>query len=68
MPPMAMTTPDPLKQMRQKQAAEAKLLATQNKQRDGIRREQEKIRAAEAAEKKANAERLENPTPQRTQQ
>jgi hypothetical protein len=68
MPPMTRTTPDPLKQMRQKQAAEAKLLAAQNKQREGIRREQEKIRAAEAAEKKANAERLETQPPLRPQQ
>ena len=49
--------------MRQKQAAEAKLLAAQNRQREGIRKEQEKIRAAEAAKKKANEERLENQTP-----
>ena len=59
---MTRTTSDPLKQMRQKQAAEATLLAAQNRQREGIRREQEKIRATEAAEKKANAERLKNPT------
>ena len=58
-----MTTPDPLKKIRQKQAAEAKLVAAQNRQRGGIRKEQEKIRAAEATEKQANAERLKNPTP-----
>jgi hypothetical protein len=60
---MDMTTPDPLKKIRQKQAAEAKLVAAQNRQRGGIRKEQEKIRAAEATEKQANAERLKNPTP-----
>jgi hypothetical protein len=52
---MDKTTLDSLKQVRQKQAAEAKLLATQNKQREGIRKEQEQIRATEASEKQANA-------------
>ena len=52
--------------MRQKQAAEAKLLAAQNRQSEGLRKEQEKIRAAEAAKKKGNEERLANQTPQRT--
>ena len=67
MPPMTRGTPDPLKQMRQQQAAEAKLLAAQNRQREGIRKEQEKIRAAEAAEKKANQDRLANKkTPENT--
>jgi cytoskeletal protein RodZ len=67
MPSLARATPDPLKQMRQQQAAEAKLLAAQNRQREGIRREQEKIRAAEAAEKKANQDRLaNNTTPENT--
>ena len=67
MPSMARATPDPLKQMRQQQAAEAKLLAAQNRQREGVRKEQEKIRAAEAAEKKANQDRLANKkTPENT--
>jgi hypothetical protein len=51
--------------MRQKQAAEAKLMAAQNRQREGLRKEQEKLRAAEAAEKKANEERLANQPPPR---
>jgi hypothetical protein len=58
MPPMTRATPDPLKQMRQQQAAEAKLLAAQNRQREGLRKEQEKTRAAEAAEKQTNQDRL----------
>jgi hypothetical protein len=67
MPPLARATPEPLKQMRQQQAAEAELLAAHNRQREGIRREQEKIRAAEAAEKKANQDRLaNNKTPKNT--
>ncbi len=41
-------------------------MAAQNRQRAWIRREQEKIRAAEAAEKQSNAERLKNPTPLET--
>ena len=52
---MDRTTPDPLKQIRKKKAAEAKLPAAHTKQREGICKEQEKIRAAEAAEKQANA-------------
>jgi hypothetical protein len=36
--------------MRQKQVADAKLLATENRQRAGVLKEQEKIRATEAAE------------------
>jgi len=47
--------------MRQKQAADAKQLAAENGQRAGVRKEQEKIRAAEAAEKQANADRLKTP-------
>ena len=50
MPPIDKTNPDPLKKMRQKQAAEAKLLAAQNRQREGIRKEQANMRAAKAAE------------------
>jgi len=61
MPPMERQLPDPLKQMRQKQAAVAKLLAAKNRQREGIRKEQDKIRAAEEAEKQTNAERLKKP-------
>ena len=55
--------PSPLKQLRQQQAAEAKLLAFQTGQRAGVLREQEKIREADAAEKTANAERLKTPLP-----
>ena len=61
MPPMDMQIPDPLKLMRHKQAAEAKLLATERRQRSGVLKEQAKIREAEAAEKAANAERLITP-------
>ena len=38
-------------------------MASQNRQRERIRKEQEKIRATKAAENQANEERLENPTP-----
>ncbi len=61
MRPMSRHVPDPLKQLRQKQAAEAKLPAAQERQRSGQLREQEKIREAEAAKKAANAERLKTP-------
>ena len=54
--------PDPLKQMRQKQAAEAKLLVAQQRQRAGALREHAKIREGEAVEKAANTERLRTPT------
>ena len=47
--------------MRQKQAAKAKLLATHARQREGIRKEQEKLRAAKAVEKQANADRMKTP-------
>ena len=63
MPMMARQTPDSLKQMRQKQATDAKQLAAKNRQRAGVLKEQEKIRAAEAAEKKANEHRLRSPIP-----
>jgi hypothetical protein len=43
MPLMEPQLPDPLKQMRQKQAANAKLLVAHTKQREGIRKEQDKI-------------------------
>jgi hypothetical protein len=49
--------------MRQKQVANANILATQSRQREGIRKEQEKIRAAKAAKKQANAERLNTQPP-----
>ena len=54
--------PDPIKQMRQKQADEAKLLAAQERQRSGVLKEQAEIREEEAAEKAANAERLKTPS------
>ena len=63
MPPMARQTLDPLKQMRHKQAADAKRLAAENRQRAGALKEQEQIRAAEAAEKQANEDRLKAPIP-----
>ncbi len=53
---MEMQFPDPLKQMRQKQAAEAKQLVAQHPQRARILKEQAKLRAREAAEKQANAD------------
>jgi len=40
---MARQTPDPLKQMRQKKAADAKQLAAKNIQRTGVLKEQERI-------------------------
>jgi len=55
--------PDPLKQMRQKHATDAKLLATQNRQKEGLRKEQDMIRAVEAEEKQANAYCLKPPPP-----
>ena len=55
---------DPLKQMRQKQAAEAKLLATQQRKRSDVLTEQAKIREAKAVEKAANEERLKTLQPQ----
>jgi hypothetical protein len=61
MPPMERQLPDPLKKMRQKHAADAKLLASQTIQKKGIRKEQDKIRVAEATEKHANQERLKTP-------
>ena len=39
MPPLERQLLDPLKQMRQKPAADAKLLVTHNRQREGIRKE-----------------------------
>ena len=63
MPPLTMLALDPLKQMRQKHATDAKLLAAQKRQRAGALKEQERIRAAEAAEKQANTDRLRSPIP-----
>ncbi len=42
---------DPLKQLRKKHAAEAKLLAAHQRMRNGVLKEHAKIREAEAAEK-----------------
>ena len=53
--------PDPLKLMRQKQSAEAKRLAVEQRQRSGLLNEQAKLQEAEMAEKAANAERLQTP-------
>ena len=61
MPPMDRQIPDPLKLMRQKQAAEAKRLAAEQKHRSGLLKEQAKIRETEMAKKAANAERLKTP-------
>jgi len=55
---MERQVPDPLKQLRQKQATEAKLLAVKHRQRSGQLKEQATIMEAKAAEKAANAERL----------
>jgi len=51
MPPIDRQFPDPLKQLRQKHAAEAKDLAAQKSQRAGVLIEQEQIREAEAAKR-----------------
>jgi hypothetical protein len=56
-------TLDPLKQLRQQHATATKLLIVENKQRAGVLREQEKVRAAEAAEKASNEEHLKTPLP-----
>ena len=61
MPPMERQFPDPLKQLRQKQATEAKLLAAQQRQKSGALKEQAKISEAKAKEKAKNAERLKTP-------
>ena len=63
MPPMKWQLPEPLKYMRQKQAADAKLLAAHAGQREGICKEQENIRTTEATEKQATANRLKTPPP-----
>jgi hypothetical protein len=60
---MERNLPDPLKQMRQKQAAYAKLLATQTRKRERMSKEQDNIRAVEVAEKQASKERLKAPPP-----
>ena len=61
MPPMERQVPDPLKQLSQKQAAEAKLLAAQQRQRSGDLKEHAKIREAKAEKKAAYAGRLKTP-------
>ena len=61
MPPMDRQIPDHLKLMRQKQAAEAKLLAEEQWQRSGVLKEHAEIREAKAAENAANAKRLKTP-------
>jgi hypothetical protein len=61
MTPMDRQIPDPLKLMRQQQAAEAKRLAAEQRQRSGKLKEQAKLRETEAAEKAANEERLKTP-------
>jgi len=59
--PMERHVPEPLKQLRQKQAAEAKLLAAQHRQRSGVLKDHAKIREAQATEKAPNVERLKTP-------
>jgi hypothetical protein len=62
MTPIDRQIPDPLKLTRQKQIAEAKRLAAEQRQRSGLLKEQVKlVREAEMAEKAANAERLQTP-------
>ncbi len=61
MPPMERQVPYPLKQLRQEQAVEAKLLAAHWRKRSGTLKEHAKIREAEGTEKAANAERLKTP-------
>jgi hypothetical protein len=58
---MDMQIPDPLKQMQQKHAADAKRLAAEKRQRNGVLKERAKTCEVEAAEKAANAERLKTP-------
>jgi hypothetical protein len=52
---------DPIKRLRHKQKAEAKLLTAQHRQRSGALKQYAKIREAKATEKAANAERLKTP-------
>ena len=63
MPPIERQLPDPFKQMKQKQTVNAQLLAAQNIQKEGLRKEQDGIRADEAEEKQTNANRLKPPPP-----
>jgi hypothetical protein len=51
MPPIERQLPNPLKEMRQKHAADTKLLAAQTIQMEGIRKKQEKTIADEAVGK-----------------
>jgi hypothetical protein len=46
---------DPLKQLRQEQTAEAKLLAAQQRKKSGALKVQAKIREAKASKKASNA-------------
>jgi hypothetical protein len=55
---MARQTQDPLKHLRQKQAADAKLLAAQNIHRAGALKEQEKIIVVEEVENKSTGTAL----------
>jgi hypothetical protein len=52
--------PDPIKQMRQKHASDAKRLAAEQRQRSGVLKERS-IREAEAVEKAANEKRPKTP-------
>jgi hypothetical protein len=49
--------------MRQKQAAKAKLLATQAIQREGIRKEKKNSGQQKMLKKQANADRMKTPPP-----
>jgi len=55
--------PDPLKQIRQNQAPEAKALSEQNGQRTCAMKKKEKHWAAETTKKQANADRHKTPIP-----
>jgi len=55
---------DPMKQLRQQQTAEAKLHASQSRQRAGVLKEQEKFGEAEAAENATIKESLRTPLPE----
>ena len=61
MTPMDRQIPDPLKLMRQQQAAEAKRLAAEQRQRSGKLKKQAKLREEEAAEKNRQRGTPQNP-------
>ncbi len=63
MSPLERQLPYPLKQARQKQAADSNPLVAHTSQRAGVLKEQAKIRAVEEARKQANAERLKTSPP-----